>query len=405
MTFLRFECLVLILSFVFFFFENTTTQLFQYPGSFDNVRISDDGSKLLIQEDLDNEPELSRILLWDLETEQYEEVAAFDGEIFYPGGDSFLTTNEESSGIISLEAILGPGYYALSAQVHTSVGLSDPDTQVEYGQILIMQIDEANRQTDVLRTVVIDQYASFAYKVDGLDPPIEWTSPDYTFDPTWVTANGTAPLGYGEAPGILNTDVGQPETPRPLAYYFRTTFDLPSTEVVGFNLLMRLDDGAVVYINGVEVLRQNVPLDSDVSNTTAAITTEEGEDQWKVRVSAKSLHLDIFSTFRIHPNKRLHDVYCSLFLWVASTVSFSRTQEMFCLFLFTKTPQPRRISACKCSLRLTRRRLISCLRPSLKGLLPQMPQRPTLRWRGTKQLTQPITCLNAKFLATLLSGL
>jgi hypothetical protein len=199
-----------------------TPQLFQYDGSFDNVRVSDDGLKLLVQEDLDNQSDLSRILQWDLETEQYEEICAFDGEIFYPGGEKFLTQNEESSGIISLESILGPGYYALSAQIHTRLGLSDPDVQVENGQILLLQIDEANRESDFLRTVVVDQYADFAYKVDGIDPTVAWSDADFVLDDTW-TPDAASPIGYGEADGVLLTDVGQPIEPRPLAYYFRST--------------------------------------------------------------------------------------------------------------------------------------------------------------------------------------
>ena len=267
---------LLIISFVL-----TPTQLFQYPGSFDNVRVSDDGTQLFIQEDLDNDQTLSRILVWDLETDTYEEVAVFDSQIFYPGGASFLTQNEESSGIISLESILGPGFYAFSAQVHSRDGLSDPDTQVEHGQILIMNIDNANRESDVLRTVVIEQYTEVAYKVDGLLTPEEWVDPDFTLDPTWV-ASGITPIGYGEAEGVLNTDVGQPEVPRPLAYFFRAEFDLPDTEVVGFNLLMRYDDGAVVYINGVEVARGNMPTNEAVTNITRSAQGITGEDQWKV---------------------------------------------------------------------------------------------------------------------------
>jgi hypothetical protein len=110
----------------------------------------------------------------------------------------------------------------LSAQIHTQIGLSDPDVQVENGQILLLQIDEANRESDFLRSVVVDQYADFAYKVDGIDPTVAWSAADFVLDDTW-TEDAASPIGYGEADGVLLTDVGQPVTPRPLAYYFRTT--------------------------------------------------------------------------------------------------------------------------------------------------------------------------------------
>ena len=47
----------------------------------------------------------------------------------------------ESSGIIDVAQLMGPGTFLFDAQVHTSAGLSDVTRQVEHGQLLKMTVD------------------------------------------------------------------------------------------------------------------------------------------------------------------------------------------------------------------------------------------------------------------------
>ena len=74
--------------------------------------------------------------------------------------------------------------------------------------------------------------------------------------------------------GSLGPPVGSRfELPRgPTTYYFRTTFDVDDPSD-GANVLMQLvaQDGAVVYLNGVEVFRHNMPL-GDIAYTTSALS-------------------------------------------------------------------------------------------------------------------------------------
>ncbi len=109
-----------------------------YLSKPDNMDIDPHGH-LLIQEDPGGNAHVARVLAYDIEGDQIATLAQFDPAIF--SGPDALTTDEESSGILDVEDQLGTGRFLFDAQVHTSVGLSDPDTQVERGQLLTMTVD------------------------------------------------------------------------------------------------------------------------------------------------------------------------------------------------------------------------------------------------------------------------
>ncbi|MEX1105219.1 MAG: hypothetical protein WEB78_03385, partial [Ilumatobacteraceae bacterium] len=73
-------------------------------------------------------------------------------------------------------------------------------------------------------------------------------------DRTW--RSGAGPLGYGD-PVTTLLRAGTTAT-RANTCYFRTSF-LGSTAHTDLTLRLRRDDGAVVYLNGVEVARSNMP--------------------------------------------------------------------------------------------------------------------------------------------------
>jgi hypothetical protein len=109
------------------------------PGHmFDNITIDGHG-RLLIQEDTGNNPWISRIWLYGIDTGELIEVAHHDPELFEtPGSPRFITQDEESSGIIDAADLLGPGWFLFDVQVHKSVP-DDPEL-VEQGQLLAMYV-------------------------------------------------------------------------------------------------------------------------------------------------------------------------------------------------------------------------------------------------------------------------
>ena len=120
-------------------------------------------------------------------------------------------------------------------------------------------------------TVLLPAGSLWRYNDSGKDPGIAWRQADYD-DAAWAV--GLAPLGYGQ---VVTTTVGFGDDPadKHLTTYFRTTFESPGP-MLGVELRMRRDDGAVVYINGTEVLRSGMPKGDVTAGTPARYTQGDG---------------------------------------------------------------------------------------------------------------------------------
>jgi hypothetical protein len=106
----------------------------------DNMTMDRRG-RLLIQEDVGNNPRLGKLWLYDVPSGNLVEVASHNPKFFSPTGDSFLTEDEESSGIIDARRILGEGWFLLDVQAHTDVDPAVDPELVEGGQLLALFVD------------------------------------------------------------------------------------------------------------------------------------------------------------------------------------------------------------------------------------------------------------------------
>ena len=100
---------------------------------------------------------------------------------------------------------------------------------------------------------IFDFGERWRYWAAGSLPGKGWfgTSFDYSDWPL-----GVAPLGFG---GLENTTIGY-RTNGYTTFYFRTTFTVSDTNrLVSVVSRLKRDDGAVVYVNGVEAFRENMP--------------------------------------------------------------------------------------------------------------------------------------------------
>lgn len=108
----------------------------------------------------------------------------------------------------------------------------------------------------------------------GADLGTIWRSPAFD-DASW--ASGPAPLGYGDA--MSTTVAGGPIGGRHITTYFRKTFGVADPGLYAtLTLHLRRDDGAVIYLNGHEVTRSNMPA-GDVTSATLAASTVGGLDE------------------------------------------------------------------------------------------------------------------------------
>ena len=93
-----------------------------------------------------------------------------------------------------------------------------------------------------------------------------WTDPTYD-DSAWPV--GPAQLGFGDGDEATVIGYGPDASSKYITTWFRSTFNataIPST----LTLNLVADDGAIVYVNGVEVARDNMPAGPDTASLLAA---------------------------------------------------------------------------------------------------------------------------------------
>lgn len=87
-------------------------------------------------------------------------------------------------------------------------------------------------------------------------------------DSSW--SNGNAELGYGDGDEATTVSFGSDAANKHITTYFRKSFNVTDPASVSqLTLRMRRDDGAVVYLNGTEVARSNMP-DGEIAFGTLA---------------------------------------------------------------------------------------------------------------------------------------
>lgn len=122
--------------------------------------------------------------------------------------------------------------------------------------------------------------AIWRYLDDGSNQGTAWRAPAFA-DGAW--AQGPAELGYGDGGESTVVNCG-PSAPTCnsgnfVTTYFRKNFTVVDAgSIAGLELKLLRDDGAVVYLNGTEVVRTNLPA-SAISHTTLATTAISGSGE------------------------------------------------------------------------------------------------------------------------------
>jgi hypothetical protein len=119
----------------------------------------------------------------------------------------------------------------------------------------------------VLPVTFIPAGTVWGYLDTGVDPGPSWTSPDFD-DRAWRT--GPAQLGYGDGDEATVVSFGPDSNNKHMTTWFRRRFFVADARAVqGLMAGLVRDDGAVVYLNGAEVWRDNMPA-GPVTATTPA---------------------------------------------------------------------------------------------------------------------------------------
>ncbi len=125
-------------------------------------------------------------------------------------------------------------------------------------------------------TVLVSTGAQWKYLDDGSNQGTAWRSTGFD-DGSW--SSGPAQLGYGDGDEATTVSYGSDPNNKYVTTYFRHTFDVPDPSQFSFLRLRLLrDDGAVVHLNGTEVLRPNMP-EGSIGYLTLAASTVGGADE------------------------------------------------------------------------------------------------------------------------------
>ncbi len=115
---------------------------------------------------------------------------------------------------------------------------------------------------------------AWRYSDDADAPDARWASPSFD-DSAWPA--GPAPLGFGDP--VSTTLAERAPCDQTPAMYFRNTLVITdAARIVSATLALRRDDGAVVYVNGVEAARSNMPAGA-LTHNTLALTAIADDDE------------------------------------------------------------------------------------------------------------------------------
>jgi secreted PhoX family phosphatase len=136
----------------------------------------------------------------------------------------------------------------------------------------------------------IDTATVWAYRADSVAPPANWNTLAYN-DSIWPY--GPAQMGYGDGDEATVIPFGPNASNKYPSYYFRHRFTY-NPNVYGIDSLIfniKRDDGAVVYLNGVELFRSNMPAGPITYNTLASSTVGGSDENAYFRVGVPATAL------------------------------------------------------------------------------------------------------------------
>ncbi|MBN2164371.1 MAG: lamin tail domain-containing protein [Pontiellaceae bacterium] len=114
---------------------------------------------------------------------------------------------------------------------------------------------------------------------EASSPTSAWRQPEFVEDASWSVAQ--TPIGYGTVDGVsLNTGIANMQN-NYLCIFLRNEFELTAEQTTGNWILnYTIDDGLVVWINGVEVHRDRIA-DGEPTISTTAITYQPVEGSYE----------------------------------------------------------------------------------------------------------------------------
>lgn len=126
------------------------------------------------------------------------------------------------------------------------------------------------------QTTLVGRGSIWKYLDNGSNQGAGWSAPAFD-DSTWVSGN--AQLGYGDGDEATVVAYGPDANNKYITTYFRKSFTVANPAAfVSLTLDILRDDGAVVYLNGAEIYRNNMPAGAIGYQTLASAAISGAEE-------------------------------------------------------------------------------------------------------------------------------
>lgn len=167
------------------------------------------------------------------------------------------------------KTVLVNGLNMIAVEVHQRDGTSS-DLGFD------LSLKEYEPATMTITGLPLVKHSLWRYLDNGSDQGSTWIDSSFA-DASWQFGPGK--LGYNDNPATL-LQFGSDPSNRYITYYFRKQFSITDTAHISDTLKLGIlrDDGAIVYINGVESIRSNMP-SGPIDYLTHAASIVDGVDE------------------------------------------------------------------------------------------------------------------------------
>ncbi len=206
-------------------------------------------------------------------------------------GPSSGTIASASSATTAVNSLV-QGVYSFQLKVTDNSGATALDTVAV----------TVNPGTVLTTTTVMDYGASWKYLANGTNQGTAWTAAVFS-DASWSSGNGQ--LGFGDGDEATVVGYGPDANNKYVTTYFRKTLSIPNApSYSNFTLNVKRDDGIVVYVNGVEVYRNNMPTGTIAYTTLASAAASDDGGTVQTATIASSYFLNGNNTIavEVHQN-------------------------------------------------------------------------------------------------------
>ena len=195
-----------------------------------------------------------------------------------------------------------------SAQSDTPLAFEDVGIQFDQDSQALLDNDAARPST-----VLLPAGSEWRYLDGGREPGARWMAPGFN-DSRWP--RGKAELGFGDQ-GDETTVIQKHSSPSTedsaITFYFRKHFELSGLPIKldsstdQYMIRIKCDDGAVVYLNGKECLRVNMPLGAIQSDALASTAVggarEELFEEYSLDPTLLDSETNVFA-IEVHQNSK-----------------------------------------------------------------------------------------------------